>query len=46
MAYVIRKQTEGQYVLFNISLDPKAVSGLERNIRFLEAVMRHLLTTV
>ena len=46
MAYVIRKQTEGQYVLFNVSLDPKAVSGLERNIRFLEAVMRHLLTTV
>ena len=46
LAYIIRKQTEGQYVLFNISLDPKAVSGLERNIRFLEAVMRHLLTTV
>ena len=46
LAYVIRKQTEGQYVLLNISLDPKAASGLERNIRFLETVMRHLLTAV
>ena len=46
LAYIIRKQTEGQYVLMNISLDPKAASGLERNIRFLETVMRHLLTAV
>ena len=46
LAYIIRKQTEGQYVLLNISLDPKAASGLERNIRYLETVMRHLLTAV
>jgi len=46
LAYVIRKQTEGQYVLMNISLDPKAASGVERNIRYLETVMRHLLTAV
>lgn len=46
LAYVIHKQTEGQYVLLNISLDPKAASGLERNIRFLETIMRHLLTVV
>jgi ribosomal protein S6 len=30
----------------NISLDPKAASGLERNIRFLETVMRHMLTAM
>ena len=46
LAYIIQKQTEGQYVLMNISLDPKAASGLERNIRFLETVMRHMLTTM
>ena len=46
LAYIIRKQTEGQYVLMNISLDPKAASGLERNIRYLETAMRHLLTVV
>ena len=44
MAYIIHKQTEGQYVLLNISLDPKSASDLERNIRYLESVMRHMLT--
>jgi small subunit ribosomal protein S6 len=46
MAYTIRKQREGQYVLLNVSLDPKSASDLERNIRFLEPVMRHMLTAV
>jgi small subunit ribosomal protein S6 len=46
LAYVIHKQTEGQYVLLNISLDPKAASGLERNIRYLETVLRHMLTAM
>ena len=46
MAYHIRKQSEGQYVLLNISLDPKAASGLERNIRYLETVMRHILSAI
>ena len=46
LSYIIRKQTEGQYVLFNISLDPTAASGLERNIRYLEIVLRHMLTAV
>ena len=46
LAYVIHKHTEGQYVLLNISLDPKAASGLERNIRYLETVMRHMLTAM
>jgi small subunit ribosomal protein S6 len=44
MAYRIHKQTEGQYVLMNVTLDPKAASGLERNIRYLEAVLRHMLS--
>lgn len=46
LAYPIRKQREGQYVLMNVSLDPKSTSELERNIRFLEPVLRHMLTTV
>ena len=46
LAYMIHKQTEGHYVLMNITLDPKAASELERNIRFLEPVMRHMLTTL
>lgn len=46
LAYVIRKQHEGQYVLLNISLNPSAAAGLERNIRYQETVIRHMLTLV
>jgi small subunit ribosomal protein S6 len=46
LAYLIRKQREGQYVLLNLSLPAEATNDLERNIRFLEPVMRHMLTVV
>lgn len=46
LAYLIRKQREGQYFLLNIQLPPEAAAALERNIRFLEPVMRHLLTAI
>ncbi len=46
MAYNIRKQREGQYVLLNLTLEPKATGELERNIGFLEPVMRHMLVAV
>lgn len=46
LAYPIRKLFEAQYVLFNLTLSPAATAGLERNLRFLEPVMRHLLVLV
>lgn len=46
LAYIIHKQREGQYVLLNLTINPKSTSDLERNIRFLEPVMRHMLTVV
>ena len=46
MAYQVRKQREGQYVLLNVTLDPKATRELERNIRYLETVLRHMLSAV
>ncbi|MEJ5241286.1 MAG: 30S ribosomal protein S6 [Anaerolineales bacterium] len=46
LAYPIRKKMEGQYVLFNITLPPTATAELERNLRYQEAVMRHLLTLI
>jgi small subunit ribosomal protein S6 len=46
LAYPIRKQIEGQYVLMNVTLDPGSTSELERNIRYLEPVLRHMLTAV
>lgn len=46
MAYRIRKQREGQYVLMNVTMNPAATSSLERNIRFQESVLRHMLSVV
>jgi len=46
LAYIIHKQREGQYVLMNITLDPKSTGDLERNIRYLEPVLRHMLSAV
>ena len=46
LAYLIQKQREGQYVLLTISMPADATKELERKIRFLEPVMRHMLTVV
>jgi len=46
LAYSIRKQKEGQYVLFRTQMEPTFGTILERNLRFLEPVMRFLLTSV
>ncbi len=40
MAYSIRKQREGQYVYMEAQFAPTFSSVLERNLRFLEPVMR------
>jgi small subunit ribosomal protein S6 len=46
LAYTIKKQREGQYVLFNISLEPTATIALDQNLRFLEPVIRYMITAV
>lgn len=46
LATTIRKQRDGQYVLLNVTLPNKATADLERNLRFLEPVMRHMLSVV
>ncbi|MHC1740914.1 MAG: 30S ribosomal protein S6 [Anaerolineaceae bacterium] len=46
MAYAIRKQREGQYVLINAEFAPAFCTDLERNLRFLEPVMRFMITVV
>lgn len=46
LAYMIQKQREGLYVLFTISLPARATSELERNLRFLEPVLRYMITAV
>lgn len=43
LAYLIRKQSEGQYVLMELNMSPDFGATLERNLRFLEPVMRYLV---
>lgn len=45
MAYQIRKQREGQYVFIQTDMAPTFCTELERNLRFLEPVMRFLITS-
>lgn len=44
LAYAIRKQREGYYVLFQAQMDPTFVSQLERNMKLQEPVMRYMVT--
>jgi len=44
LAYPIRKQTEGQYVLLDTVMSPDYSAELERNVRFLEPILRYLVT--
>jgi small subunit ribosomal protein S6 len=44
MAYIIKKQREGQYVLLNLTLNPSATTDLERNLRYQEPIIRHMLS--
>ena len=46
LAYPIRKQLEGQYFLLNTRMTPKTVADLERNLRFVEPIMRFLITVI
>ena len=43
LAYIINKRREGQYVLFDMQIPPTYTGELERNLRFLEPVMRFSL---
>jgi small subunit ribosomal protein S6 len=46
LAYTIKKHREGQYVLLNLSLEPAGTVPLEQNLRFLEPVIRYMITVV
>lgn len=46
LAYPIKKNREGQYVLFNLSLEPTATAAMDQNLRFLEPVIRYMISAV
>lgn len=43
LAYPIRKQREGQYVLMHLDMASEGVAELERSLGLSEQVMRHLV---
>ena len=46
LAYAIRKQREGQYVLLEFQVEPTFSATLDRNIRYLEPVLRHMIVSL
>ena len=46
MAYIIKKHREGQYVLLNMTMNPTATAELQRNLRYQESLLRHMLSVV
>jgi small subunit ribosomal protein S6 len=44
LAYPVRKQAQGQYVLMQLNLNPTFGATLERNLRFQEPVLRFMLS--
>ena len=46
MAYRIRKQRDGQYILITANMEPAAVKNLSQNMRFVESIMRSMITLV
>src|SRR5271154_6917647 len=46
LAYRVKKNRKGHYMLFNLDAPPAAVSELERNMRINEDVLRYLTVRV
>lgn len=46
LAYRVKKNRKGHYMLFNLDAPPAAVSELERNMRINEDVLRYLTIRV
>lgn len=43
LAYPIKNQREGHYVLFEVSIIPGTIGELERNLKFNDTILRYLL---
>lgn len=43
LAYPIKKQTDGYYVLYETELDPTNITEIERNMTFVDDILRHLV---
>jgi small subunit ribosomal protein S6 len=43
LAYPINRQTEGYYVMYEAKLDPVRLAQMERDILYMDDVLRHLV---
>lgn len=43
LAYSIRKQKEGYYILFDAKLDGAQLSDIERNMQYTEEILRYMI---
>lgn len=43
LAYEIKKQKEGYYVLFNFDAEPSSIAELERNYRITDEIMKFIV---
>lgn len=43
LAYPIKKQQEGRYVLMTFDLEPQNIAEMERVLKLTDPVMRHLI---
>ncbi|GJM39795.1 MAG: 30S ribosomal protein S6 [Ardenticatenaceae bacterium] len=43
LAYSIRNQSEGYYILFDAKLNPEQLSDIERNMQYTEEVLRYMI---
>lgn len=43
LAYPIKKLSEGYYVMFETEMDAAGISELERNMTYVDEILRHLV---
>ncbi len=43
LAYPIRKHAEGYYILFDAKLDPERLKDIERNMQYVEDILRYMI---
>lgn len=43
LAYPIKKQQEGYYFVLQSDMEPQSVAEIDRNLRLMEPVIRHLI---
>jgi len=43
LAYEIKKQKEGYYIIFKFEANPALISELERNYRITDTVLKHIV---